>query len=471
MVDDEGDPNKTLIPVFESATNVKVDYMVYPYNIAMERKNILLASGDYPDVIAGWLLIQDEVIRLSEEGVLIPLTDLIENYTVNIKEALEFPGVREAMTHPDGEIYTIPYIIGERLVTFNPWINVQWLDQLGLPMPATTEELKNTLIAFRDRIRGPNNQRVIPFSASPNNLRLGTLAGWFGVNAYDYFAMIDGKLEITITKPEYREFVRYFADLWANGLIDQELFSQDEQTWKAKGMQGLYGVNFGYGPGDFAPPLKDDVTVNRYAYEALPVLRAPNVETPVYRRASFGHTIFRTQAAITDKAVNPLTIIRWFDFLYDEARSFESYWGQIGIRFEQLPDGTFRETANGRTEEAQKAVDPTFFWALPRFIRPGNKVLPPEGMLPEYNHNDIRDALYAPYLEEQMIPTAWTDRSVGQKIAQLTEAIKYYHDQKLATWVTGNANVDNDWDTYLAELDRLGINELLEIRRGVIGNR
>jgi putative aldouronate transport system substrate-binding protein len=340
-------------------------------------------------------------------------------------------------------------------------------------MPTTTEEFKNTLIAFRDRIPPINGQKIIPFSASPYNfsqspMKIGTLAGWFGVNASDIFAMIDGKLEITVDKPEYREFLKYFADLHANGLIDPELFSQDETTWKSKGKLGLYGVSYAYAPGDFSPNLIEDTTVNRWAFEALPVLRAPGVEKPVYNRGSYGFTIFRTQAVITDNAKNPLTIIRWFDYLYDPVASFESYWGHIGIRFEQLADGTFRETQNGRDPEVMDSVEPTFFWAMPRFIRPGTEVLPPEGQLPNYDGDKIRDNLYEPYLDE-MIPQAWPDRRASQQIQQLTQAIRYYHDQKVAAWISGQADIDAEWDSYLANLKQLGIDELLSLRRGLIG--
>ena len=470
LVDDEGNPDKTMIPVFEEQTNVRLDVMAYPNNIAGEHKNILMASGDYLDVIAGWLFGAEEIVRLREECAAIPLSEMIDKYTVNMKEALEFPGVREALTHPDGEIYTLPYVVESPLASFSPWINVEWLKQVGLPMPTTTEEFKNTLIAFKNSIPPVNGQPIIPFSAKPNNFRPGALAGWFGVNAQEFFAMIDGRLEITINRPEYKEFLKYFSDLYTSGLVDAELFSQNEQQWKAKGVQGLYGVAYAYWPADFAPMVRSDVSVNQYDYEALPVLRGPNVETPLYWRASNGYSVLRTQAIITDKAKNPLTIIRWFDNLYDEANSLSTQWGHIGIRFEQLSDGTFRETANGRSSEAIQAAGEPFFNALPKFQRPGVRMLPPEGQAPEYYYTDVRDVLYEPYLDE-LVPEVWLDRATSQQIVQLNEGVAYYYNQKMAEWITGQADIESQWDAYLADLDNLGINELLEIRRGLIENR
>ena len=61
------------------------------------------------------------------------------------------------ITAPDGHIYSLPWI--EELGTGKnaiqalddiPWINKKWLDELGLPMPTTTDELEKDLLAFKD---------------------------------------------------------------------------------------------------------------------------------------------------------------------------------------------------------------------------------------------------------------------------------------------------------------------------------
>lgn len=470
VTEDEADPTKTMLSYYEDQTNVHLDVNAYTRSVAAERKNILVASGDYPDVMAGWLLGEGEIVRMKEDGMIIPLSDMIEKYTVNIKEVLEYPGVREIMTHPDGEIYTIPYINEGPKSGHIPWINVEWLKRLNLPMPTTTEEYKNTLIAFRDRIPPVNGQAIIPFSANPSTFGTGgILAGWFGVNAAGPVAMIDGRLENTITRPEYREYIKFFADLWANGLVDPELFSQNQQTWNAKGLQGLYGVSFAYGPSDFAQMVRTDKTVNQTDYEPLAMLRGPGVTKPVYHRASNGYTVWKTQAVITDNATNPLTIIRWFDYMYEEVNSLSIARGPEGVRFEKLPDGTYRETQNGRDEAVIASVGSPFYNSMPKFIRPGTKVLPPEGQSPEYMLVDARDAAYEPYLGE-MIPDSWADEKLNQQISQLSQQITYYHTQKVVSWITGQANIDAEWDAYIAELERLGINDLLQLRRSLIEN-
>jgi putative aldouronate transport system substrate-binding protein len=481
--DDNGTPEeKIMYPIFEEQTNVHVDLLLFPYQTALERYRILMATGDYPDAVSGWILGDNEVMTMAAEGTIIPLEGLIDKYTVNIKDALTIPGVREGMTLPDDHIYSPPYPIEEPIVTFNPWINQKWLDQLGLSMPATTGEFKQVLIAFRDKIPPVNGQKIIPFSGDPNNLHLGTLAGWFGVNASasgvntGYFAIIDGQVESTIIRPEYRDFIRYFADLYANALVDPELFTQDNATWKAKGKQGLYGVSIAYGPGDFAQEIRrPDLTpwIKNYDYEALPVLKAPGVSRPVFRRNGFGVSLFRTQFVITDKAKNPATIIRWLDNVYDEQHSIETGRGPIGLKFEKLGDHLYREIDTTNWTQAEKdKYDWGKLWtqSMPKFQRTKAEVtmLPPAGREIDYDYLLPRDQLYEPYLEERPMPQLWMSQADTARVADLQTAVVEYVKQKQAEWISGQASVDAEWDAYIAQLNRLGLQELLRLKRGAV---
>jgi putative aldouronate transport system substrate-binding protein len=471
LVDDSFSPEKTMSEIFERETNVHVNYMVYPTHVAAERKNILIASGDYPDVIAGWLVGANDVITLAAEEAILPLEDLIDTYTVNIKEVLDMPGIRKRMTLPDGHIYSPPYVIEEPMVTFHPWINVKWLKQLGLSMPATTEEFKQVLVAFRDNIPPVRGQKIIPFSWDPNQLNLGVLANWFGLDAHDFFTLINGQIEITINRPEFKEFLIYFSGLYREGLLDPELFTQDKTSWTAKGKQGLYGGAYCYWPDDFAQRITEDITVNQWDYEALPPLRAPGLEKPQFRRSTFGATLFRTQFIITDNAVNPITIIKWLDYVYGEQQSLETKYGPLGLKFEKLPDGRYREIdISSWTEEQKEKYDSNnnFIGSLPKYMRPGNKVLPPEGKIPEYDIKVDSDALYEPYLLQENIPDFWLDRKTAQDLAVIAQPIGYYYRQKIAEWISGQADINAEWDAYAAELDRLGIQNLLKINRELL---
>jgi putative aldouronate transport system substrate-binding protein len=477
-----------IVKEIEQATNIQAQINNFPNATALERKNIMMATGDYPDVLAGWIVTGNEVMTWANEGVIIPLENLIDQYTVNIKAALSLPNIRTSMTLPDGHIYSPPYLIGEPLVTYSPWINREWLQQLGLQMPTTTEELKQVLITFRDRIPPVNGQKIIPFAAEPNNFSIGDIAGWFGVNASRRganeggFAIINGQIQNTLTSPEYKAAIKYFADLYREGLVDPEIFTQEVAMFNAKKDLRIYGVYWDYGPRGWkaqerpAGWKQGDMDSE---FDPLPVLKAPGVSKPIWRRNGYGVTLFRSQFVITDKAKNPITILRWLDYVYSPEISTTVDRGPLGKRWEKLGDRTYREIfvevgKNGWTQ----ADDDTTAWGnvfpppIPKFPRnnknlPENMqitILPPVGLEFNYDHNTKVDVLYKPYLDER-IPDIWFTQDVAKRKADLQTAIMNYVDQKEAEWVSGQANIDAEWDAYVAQLNRLGLQELITLVR------
>ncbi|MDR0730653.1 MAG: hypothetical protein LBF63_03225, partial [Treponema sp.] len=83
-----------LYDVIAKEIGVQIQVMNYPYQAAVEQKNILLNTGNYPDAMGGWIVVDNDIMTLSSDGTIIPLENYIAN-TTNIREALEQPGVRQ----------------------------------------------------------------------------------------------------------------------------------------------------------------------------------------------------------------------------------------------------------------------------------------------------------------------------------------------------------------------------------------
>jgi len=475
FVDDNGlAEDKLMFPVLEEQTNVHVDLTLVPYQAALERLNIMLNSGDYPDVIGGWLLNDNSILTNGmQEKIFIPIDGMIETYSPRMREILEIGGVRRTMTLPDGHIYTIPYVIGEPIVSFNPWINSVWLSDLGLQMPSTTEELRDVLRAFKDADPAGGG-RTIPFSGDPNNLSLGSFAGWWGVDASvagtnRYFGMVDGQLVFGPAQEGYKQMIKFFAEMYAEGLVDPELFTQDLVSWQTKGKNGYYGVSMAYGAGDFAEGDRDmfpDYDNERTHYDPLPVLQGNPGVRQLWRRNGFGMTTFRTQVAITDNATNPETIIRWWDNAFEVLNSAQIQWGPLGIRLEQVSEFEFRSIPEDTLTEAEKEIynwGNYFAQSLPKYLP--SYVTLYQGNV--YREKDIADALYEPYLN-QPVPRAWVTIDEAERLAIIETDIRTYMTRIEAEWVMGQSDVEAGWEAHLAQLNALGLQELQQMRQSAI---
>ncbi|MEZ4618959.1 MAG: hypothetical protein R2867_26070 [Caldilineaceae bacterium] len=111
-------------------------------NAAKEKRQISLASGDYPDLymLIPWVdqFSQTDLLRYGQQGVILPLNDLIDQYAPNVKAALDnYPYYKAMTVAPDGNIYGLPQLIECYHCSFpnKMWVNTKWLDALGMEMP------------------------------------------------------------------------------------------------------------------------------------------------------------------------------------------------------------------------------------------------------------------------------------------------------------------------------------------------
>ena len=92
-------------------TNIDFVWDTIPVAAWAERKAIMIASDDLPDVICGGGVSVDEQIAWAEQGLLVELTPYIENYMPRFQEILaDHPEYLEQLKLPDGSIYGFGHI-------------------------------------------------------------------------------------------------------------------------------------------------------------------------------------------------------------------------------------------------------------------------------------------------------------------------------------------------------------------------
>ena len=67
------------------------------------------------------------------------------------------------------------------------------------------------------------------------------------------------------------------------------------------------------------------------------------------------------------------------------------------------------------------------------------------------------------YKPEERIVTLPLTEEEDNSISEMAKVIKNYFMEAGANFITGAWDIDEDWDTYLAEMEKMGVNELLEV--------
>ncbi|WDH97752.1 ABC transporter substrate-binding protein [Paenibacillus urinalis] len=454
----------------EEETNVNIEWENIPDTDFAEKKNLLLASGNLPDAFYGAGFSDYELINYGEDGTIIPLEELIEQYAPNLKALLDRrPDIKTSITAPDGHIYGLPSWEENNLGT-NPFfhiINKKWLDKLGLNMPKTLDEYTEALVAFKTQDPNGNDKAdEIPLSFMHMQWCMD-IAGMFGAfglpDNLEHRIVRDGKVIFTATQPEYKEALKYFHEKWyKQGLIDPESFTQDAAQYLAKGKTTDETL------GSYIWWEKEEVVGPERAqdYELLAPLIGPDGSQTIGR--SNGGGPGRGAFVITKENQNPEITMRWIDQQYEPYMAAQIHWGPLDVVFEKdengklvnlpLPDGTsageFRQKVAPGTGGPGVITNEDF-----------GKVVDMEPRA-QQRAKDL-EKYYDPYMEKENYPSIFFEPEELDNINKIeTELIKYVNTERGKFIVDGG--IDEQWDRYVETLEKMGLNELMEIYQNAL---
>ncbi|MDE1549126.1 ABC transporter substrate-binding protein [Jeotgalibaca caeni] len=466
------DPNEKLIfQRLEEESGVHIDWKNYSSDY-VEKRNLDISSGDLPDAMWNAGASDYDLLSWAEDGVIIPIEDLIEKHMPNFKKVLdENPEYLGMITAPDGHIYSLPWIeeLGqgkESIHTVNdiPWINVDWLDALGLEMPQTTDELMTVLEAFKTQDPNGNGEAdeiPISFIFDGGNEDMKFLYGAFGIGDNDDHLVVndDHTIDFTADNEEYKEATKYFNELYNKGLIDTEAFEHDWNAYIAKGKEQRYGLYFTWD--------KMNVSGDNESYQPLPVLEGPTGIKHVTRTNGFGFS--RDRFVITSANKNLELTAKWVDQMYEPIQSVQNNWGTYGD--EEL------QNIFELDEENQMLKHLPLDGTAPGELRQKTEAGGPLAILDEYYGtvttmpDDAQwrlDIFYDNYLEfvnnENNYPRVFLSLEDADRIAQIDADLFPFVNRKRAEWIT-NGKIDEEWDSYVEELERLGLSEWMTIKQ------
>lgn len=446
----------------EERTNVHIEWQVQSLNDWSEQKGILLAGGELPDIVLGKQTFTDDDIMNNLE-MFLPLDDLVDEYMPNYKAALEeMPELKKTATFPDGNMYSFAKNLPQRPMSCNqPVINKKWLDNLGLEIPETLDELYTVLKAFKEKDANgngdPNDE--IPISGSKGlSMDLLNPFGITDLNGKKMLVNEDGTLEYYPTSEKYKEGIKWLNKLYEEGIIDPEAFTQDDTMLSAKRQDpNVSKVGFEYA-------WSHEANFGKWSdeYIVIPPIKGPDGVAYTAGDSNGVSSVTRNEAMITSFCKHPEIAARWIDEFYTGEASIQNFWGGIGEVIEKNEDGTY--TLNDPPEGT--SAD-SWYWDRslrdfgPKYVSEEfeQKIkLSPEsgdGLKVELSKM-ADDTVTIPY------PEVMFTNEESADLPTLTTDIDKFVETTRATWVT-EGGVDEGWDAYIEQLNSMGLERLIEI--------
>lgn len=451
---------------YEKMTNIKVQWdTVHKDNLA-EKRNLLLAGGDYPEMFYASAFPRADLLKYGKQGAFIPLNDLINQYAPNFKALMEkYPVIEKGITMPDGNIYGLPTLYDPefRSVLYGtPWVKTEWLTKLGLQEPQTLDEFYDMLKAFKEKDPNGNGQKdEYAWGGVGTAGIVNYLRGSFGLNYHGTSNInvdtdpASGKVRFIPTDPRYKELLQFVNKLYKDGLLEQDIMSVKSTEVDAKGVEGLLGVV------DNVDPV---AIYNQEGYVGLPVLKGPHGDQMFSATGSPLGNI--GMFVLTDKAKNPAALIRWMDYFYSDE----------GIRmfFMGWKDETYKEDAAGNVDYVDEIKNNPEGLNLDQAV--GQYLIWPGGYYPgfvtqkyfkgaEGLPTSVENAKKAePYVipQEKVWPPFNFTADEQSELTGIQTDIHTYVDEMRDKFIAGNESFDN-WDQYVANLQKMGAERYLSI--------
>lgn len=473
----------------EELTGIDLEIEAVSYEDSQEKINLAMAGGDYPDV---FMTLEPDVVKYGvKEGMLLPLDGLIEanmpNFMANAAHTLD--SIRQS----DGKIYGLPSINEAYHVLYGNkmWMNSFKLNEMGESIPATTQELYDVCKAYlakypdgvciADQSTGAAiNWLMNAFILTPDDAH----GSHDKVNSAKCIVSPDGKVVSAATQPEFQEGLKYIKSLYDMGAFYEGNFSNTED-----GLRSL--INQEGEPVLFFPHLYSAKFIDSTAsnemyrhYEALTPVEGPEGVrvTPYY----YNDGLYENRFVITDKCEYPEVALRFIDWFYQEKSYVMAQYGtEEGVDFIWEPEGetgingkpAMYTLLNGYTTDVQNhdwQVTSLFYGTSD--VRLGESAA---ADLDKYDPTALEKFLYEetkekmePYApkdgEYNILPLMHLTAEEQDEIAvPLVEVSNYIKESQVA-FITGKMDIDADWDSYVSQLESLGLQQILDVYQAVI---
>lgn len=320
---------------FEGKTNVTWDYVTVLDSAWDERKPVMMASGDYPDVI----LISDaftnnEIAEYGADGTFIALNTLIDTYAPNLTGMFEqFPEARTIMTCPDNNIYALAKIAPTYLGSIQANINQSWLDKAQLSLPTTLAEFKDTLSAFKEmgdiNEDGIDNEWAWSGTWKNSGNRAFILNALGLITNGDFnpgVAVKDGNALYFPLHDSYYEYLTFIKDLYDEVLLNPNVFTMDDTEFQAQGQLRTVG---------FMAAQPRSYTADGYwtNYTYTRPLVKNQGDTPVWWKSTEVNSF---TFSITDTCEYPEVAMNWIDIFYDPYYACAAGYGPVTTNEEEM---------------------------------------------------------------------------------------------------------------------------------------
>ena len=302
-----------------------------------EKIPLMIASGDLPDLIFP----KGNLSKLVDAGVMIDMTDLIEEHAPNLKKLYGSNMNRLKYSNEDQAIYAIPTngSVDHQVFDATGGFEIQHrvLKELGYPEVRTLEDYENVLRAYVEKHPTTDGLPTIPLTLNADDWKIMitvTNPAFLATGAPDdgefYIDPETYEAKLHYKRPVEKEYFRWLNKMYNDGLLDKDTFVQKDDQYKSKiasgRVLGLIDQEWNYGEAENALKAANK---HEYTYAHFSVTLNEDIEDRSLQATGFdGYGL-----GITTSCEDPVRAIKFLDWMASEEGQVLRNWGIEGKHY------------------------------------------------------------------------------------------------------------------------------------------
>ena len=447
----------------EEITGIKLDIIAVSTENDANDFMLRCASGDLTDMIQkGADHYTGGGVKAIEDEILIDLLPLMEeNMPAYWALINSDPNIYKNVVNDEGQVPSLIGMYKDYYYTDQGmWIRSDILKEVGKEIPTTVAELDDVLAAFKDH--GLADGLVV---LSEGNCDL--LSKAYGADN----RLIDGKVDYRGLSDNYKDMLKKMHEYYDLGYINKDFV-----TYTYSGTKPPQEVVLS----DNAGMFNEDVAsiAGYYLMSTTPGFElAPMGQIRLDENSRLDNGINGVKAAdryslsVSTQAADPELCLQYMNYLFTDDGFVLANYGIEGETYTVNDAGEYEFT------DLILNNPQGFDWQLCQslYINPGFPCLN-DLKAQELTYNDAQKAAVDTWVsaydstDETMPNTQWLSYTVEEsyRIADLQADLETVQDEFRLQAITGQIDIDAEWDGYVKKCKALGFDELMEIDQAAV---
>ncbi len=465
--------NSSFAKYIAEKMNITLKFEVCTESNFREKMTLAYAGNKLPDMFWGMAPATNFHNAYIKKGQVKEIGELVSKYAPNIQKMYkENPSAKYLATFDDGKSYMIPMVNANDKFGDILYINKTWLSNLKLSVPKTTDELYNVLKKFKSEDANNNGNRNDEIPMMVDGEIDPSLYGPFGTNTYWNGFSVDkssGKIYYGYTSEAYRNAMRYYSKLFSEGLLDQNLKGTTAKDIYNRASASVQTVGV-FAASSYSGYVSDESFLKNYV--VMPLLTTQGAQPQYYYNTY--ENIWAEWCVVTSSCKYAECAVRLVDSLYSTEGTLLARYGAPG------KDGLWNYDSNGKivfnlskrpskyktTSDWIKSRTPAYgvpHYASKEFYSLVNGAQAEHSSAYKQEQAQI-NAIYKSVDKTHSFPKLYmTDAQVEEQ-----NSVGDYgalRSDMFWKFLSGTASLDNDWDNYVSQMNRLGLQKAIGIQQ------